>query len=102
MSRVSLTATASYLPERVMTAAEVAQHSGIPEAVVDGETGLLSAEGDRVGLAANLSRLLGDERLRDRLGQQARALMTARFDLTKQTARLEDIYDEVAAAHPAR
>jgi glycosyltransferase involved in cell wall biosynthesis len=76
-------------------------HSGIPEAVLDGETGLLSAEGDRVGLAANLSRLLGDEGLREKLGQQARALMVARFDLRTQTARLEEIYDEVAALRQA-
>jgi len=96
------------LPTTVMEAAALGlpvvstHHSGIPEAVLDGETGLLSAEGDRVGLAANLSRLLDDPDLRDRLGRQARALMTAKFDLMKQTARLEDIYDEVAATYPAR
>ena len=59
---------------------------------------LLSAEGDRCGLAANLSRLLADEALRDRLGRQGRALMAAQFDVLTQTARLEQIYDEVAAA----
>jgi glycosyltransferase involved in cell wall biosynthesis len=96
------------LPTTVMEAAALGlpvvstRHSGIPEAVVDGETGLLSAEGDRVGLAANLSRLLTDSELRDRLGRQARVLMAAKFDLIKQTARLEDIYDEVTAAQPAR
>ena len=34
MTRVGLTATAHYLPERVMSAAEVAAASGIPETVV--------------------------------------------------------------------
>ncbi|MFI5891781.1 glycosyltransferase [Actinoplanes sp. NPDC051513] len=96
------------LPTTVMEAAALGlpvlatRHSGIPEAVADGETGLLSAEGDRRGLAANLSRLLADESLRDRLGRQGRALMVAKFDVLAQTARLEQIYDEVAAAHPAR
>ncbi|WP_433383526.1 glycosyltransferase [Actinoplanes sp. CA-142083] len=96
------------LPTTVMEAAALAlpvlatRHSGIPEAVADGETGLLSPEGDRPALAANLSRLLADESLRDRLGRQGRALMTAKFDVVAQTARLEQIYDEVAAAHPAR
>jgi len=92
------------LPTTVMEAAALGlpvvstQHSGIPEAVVDGETGLLGAEGDRVGLAANLSRLLDDEGLREKLGQQARALMLAKFDLRAQTDRLEQIYDEVAGS----
>jgi 3-oxoacyl-[acyl-carrier-protein] synthase-3 len=39
-SRVSLAATASYLPERWMTAAEVAERSGIPETVVVEKFGL--------------------------------------------------------------
>jgi 3-oxoacyl-[acyl-carrier-protein] synthase-3 len=39
-SRVSLAATASYLPERWMTAAEVAERSGIPESVVVEKFGL--------------------------------------------------------------
>jgi 3-oxoacyl-[acyl-carrier-protein] synthase-3 len=40
MTRVGLTATASYLPKRVMTAAEVAAASGIPEDVIVGKFGL--------------------------------------------------------------
>jgi 3-oxoacyl-[acyl-carrier-protein] synthase-3 len=40
MSRVGLLATAHHLPERVMTAAEVAAASGIPEAVVVEKFGL--------------------------------------------------------------
>jgi 3-oxoacyl-[acyl-carrier-protein] synthase-3 len=40
MRRVGLVATASYLPERWMTAAEVAERSGIPEQVVVEKFGL--------------------------------------------------------------
>jgi len=40
MTRVSLAATASYLPERWMTAAEVADRSGIPETVIVEKFGL--------------------------------------------------------------
>jgi 3-oxoacyl-[acyl-carrier-protein] synthase-3 len=40
MSRVGLVATAHYLPERVMTAAQVAAASGIPEEVLVGKFGL--------------------------------------------------------------
>ena len=38
--------------------------AGVPEVVVDGETGLLAAPGDRDGLRAALDRLLGDGELR--------------------------------------
>ncbi|MFI7601948.1 glycosyltransferase [Actinoplanes sp. NPDC049681] len=71
------------------------RHSGIPEAVVHGTTGLLSAEGDTAGLAAGLRALLTDASLRDRLGRQARAHARAGFDLVTQTRRLEELYDEV-------
>ncbi len=40
MTRVGLAGTASYLPERVMTAAEVATVSGIPESVIVEKFGL--------------------------------------------------------------
>jgi 3-oxoacyl-[acyl-carrier-protein] synthase-3 len=40
MTQVSLAATAAYLPERWMTAAEVAERSGIPEAVIVEKFGL--------------------------------------------------------------
>jgi 3-oxoacyl-[acyl-carrier-protein] synthase III len=40
VTRVSLAATASYLPERWMTAAEVAERSGIPEPVIVEKFGL--------------------------------------------------------------
>jgi len=40
VTSVSLTATASYLPERWMTAAEVAERSGIPEPVIVDKFGL--------------------------------------------------------------
>jgi glycosyltransferase involved in cell wall biosynthesis len=72
-------------------------HSGIPEAVVDGETGLLSAERDREALAANLRRILTEPDLRDRLGSAARAHIEANFDLAKQTLLLEDLYDTVSS-----
>jgi phosphatidylinositol alpha-1,6-mannosyltransferase len=41
---------------------------GVPDAVVDGETGLLCEEGDVDGIAAAILRLLGDEELARRMG----------------------------------
>lgn len=46
---------------------------GIPDAVVDGETGLFVPEGDPVALAEALARLFDDAALRTRLGDGGRA-----------------------------
>jgi colanic acid/amylovoran biosynthesis glycosyltransferase len=71
------------------------RHSGIPEAVLDGETGLLGDEGDVATLAANIERLLADDSLRAKLGAAGRAHVVEEFDLVKQSARLEDLYDSL-------
>ena len=70
-------------------------HSGIPEAVVDGGTGLLCPEGDRASLARAVRRLLTDDELRVRLGRQARRHVETHFDLGRQTRILEDLYEAI-------
>jgi colanic acid/amylovoran biosynthesis glycosyltransferase len=77
-------------------------HSGIPEAVVDGETGLLCNEGDRPALAEHIGRLLADDDLRVRLGRQARRHIAAHFDVRIQADILEDLYDSVIDRTMAR
>lgn len=72
------------------------RHSGIPEAVEDGQTGFLVKEGDRAGLAARIGTLLDSADLRREMGFAARALAVERFDRVRQADRLEAIYDEVA------
>ncbi|MBV7407498.1 glycosyltransferase [Maritimibacter sp. DP1N21-5] len=69
--------------------------SGITEAVVSGETGLLAPERDVVGLATHLSSLLADEGCRRRMGLAARRRVEQHFNIRTQTAALEKIYDEV-------
>jgi glycosyltransferase involved in cell wall biosynthesis len=56
---------------------------GIPELVVDGETGLLVQPRDPAGMAAALRRLLDDPDLRQRLGEAARRRAEERFDLPR-------------------
>jgi colanic acid/amylovoran biosynthesis glycosyltransferase len=72
------------------------RHSGIPEAVTEGETGFLVPERDRAALAGRLGALLGAEDLRRAMGAAARRLAEERFDRARLTARLEAIYDEVS------
>lgn len=70
-------------------------HAGIPEVVVEGETGLLVAEGDRPALAAAIGRLWRDAGLRAELGRRARQRACAHFDRADYTERLEAIYRQV-------
>lgn len=71
------------------------RHGGIPEAIVDGETGLLVAEGSSDELADRLAWLLeSSERAAD-LGRNARRHVTLHFDLRTQTAKLEHLYRSV-------
>ena len=66
MRRVGLAATASYLPERWMTAAEIAAESGIPEQVIVEKFGLrgkhIAAEDEHVSdLSVSAAQTLLDE-----------------------------------------
>ena len=70
-------------------------HGGVPEAVLDHETGLLSPEGDVMALAQNIDTLLTSPNLRDQLGKAARKRLERDFDVCRQTALLEAIYDAV-------
>jgi colanic acid/amylovoran biosynthesis glycosyltransferase len=71
------------------------RHGGIPEAVEDGSTGYLVPERDAAALGAALDALLAGDSLRARMGQHARRLVRERFDLRRQTARLEHLYAAV-------
>ena len=68
------------------------RHGGIPEAVLDGETGLLVSEGDDAALASALSKLLSNTDLRVQMGQRGREFVLESFDIEKQTKILESLY----------
>jgi len=70
-------------------------HGGIPEAVLDGETGLLAQEKDDSSLADKLDILLCDRELGKRMGRRGREYVCDMFDIGKQTSKLEAIYDDV-------
>ena len=78
------------------------RHSGIPEAIVDGGTGFLVAEGAVEPLARHIADLLAAPARRSAMGRAARALAEERFDSVRQGARLEAHYDRLVAEQPAR
>jgi glycosyltransferase involved in cell wall biosynthesis len=68
---------------------------GTPEAVVDGETGLLVPPRDVPALAGALEQLLGDDDLRRRLGEAGRSRVESHFAASAMTQRILEIYDEL-------
>lgn len=68
--------------------------SAIPEAVIDGETGLLAPPGSANELAAQLERVLSDPELRQRLIANARRKVEEDFDLHKNTVRMGALFAE--------
>jgi glycosyltransferase involved in cell wall biosynthesis len=78
------------------------QLSGIPELVVDGETGVLVQQRNAADLADALTRLALDATLRMRIGNQARQKVLAEFELRHNVARLAAIFRQVTQRHAAR
>lgn len=93
---VLLEAAASGLP------AIGSDHSGIPEAIVDGRTGYVVPEREAAPLARRIAELVGSPHLRAAMAVEARALAESRFDRARQAALLELHYDRVLADHVGR
>jgi colanic acid/amylovoran biosynthesis glycosyltransferase len=79
------------------------RHCDIPREVIDGVTGLLSAEHDWSSLARTIVRFysMADEEFQT-FSAAARAHVVAEFDSRRVSARLREVYGEIlAAATPA-
>jgi colanic acid/amylovoran biosynthesis glycosyltransferase len=72
------------------------RHSGIPELVIDGQTGHLTAERDAEGLATTIERLLRDRAGAERLAQAARARVEQEFDRGRQATRFDAYFRALA------
>jgi colanic acid/amylovoran biosynthesis glycosyltransferase len=79
-------------------------YAGMPEAVVDGVTGLLAPVADVHGLAERMQALLTDRGRAVALGAAGQRRVVADFDVLDRTRALEEIYDEVcrSARRPGR
>lgn len=64
-------------------------HSGIPELVEDGRTGLLAPEGEANVLADHLERLLSSPELARQLGEAGRRRVEAEYDVGRLVVQLE-------------
>lgn len=75
---------------------------GIPDIVRDGETGLLSPEGDVAALAGNLKRIIAEPAVADRLGMAARQHIRDLHTLGAGAARLEALAEKALRNHAHR
>jgi glycosyltransferase involved in cell wall biosynthesis len=66
--------------------------SGIPELVINNQSGLLVPPGDAQGLAAAMERLAADAALRQQLGNGGRNRVLDEFDLQKNAAQLVQLF----------
>lgn len=74
---------------------------GIPSVVEHGRTGLLVPPDDPSALRGALELLLGDAELRERLGREGRAMVSARASWEVVTERTLAVYREALSASPA-
>jgi len=66
---------------------------GIPEVVIDAETGLLVPPRNPQALAQALGRLQANPNYRQDLGRRGRELVVERFSLEQMAAEIEAVYD---------
>jgi starch synthase len=74
----------------------VCRAGGMPEQVVDGQTGFVTAPDDDADLAAAVAALVDDPALARRMGDAGRALIEERFDLRKQIVPFLQILREAS------
>jgi glycosyltransferase involved in cell wall biosynthesis len=74
------------------------RHSGIPEVVADGETGLLVEEHDAAGMGRAMARLAGDAALAGAMGKAARERAMTHFSQERSLAALAGILARIAGA----
>jgi glycosyltransferase involved in cell wall biosynthesis len=75
---------------------------GVPDAVFDGQTGLLVSPQDHRGLGDALARLLAAPDERSRMGDAGRAQVCAEFSLDRMVDELVGVYRDVATARGVR
>jgi glycosyltransferase involved in cell wall biosynthesis len=75
---------------------------GIPEVVVDGETGVLVPPRDPAAMADSIVKLVADEALRRRMGEAGRARAHERFSAERMVAETLRVYERISSVRRNR
>jgi glycosyltransferase involved in cell wall biosynthesis len=67
------------------------RHAGIPDAVIEGKTGLLVDEHDVEGMASALKKLASDSSVTRAMGEAARKHMEEHYDVVKLSAKIKGL-----------
>ncbi len=70
---------------------------GVPEAIIDKKTGILVPPGDPDALAAAILKVLNDEKLRIKMGNDGREYVKAKYNWSQNVQDMERIYLKVSA-----
>lgn len=76
------------------------RHAGIPDVVIEGETGYLVEERDVPGMARAMARVLDDGELAQRIGLAARHHIATAFPIERRVAQLWEIIEAAMSGTP--
>ena len=71
------------------------RHAGIPEVVLDGQSGLLVEEGDEIAMAQAMARLVLDPALAARLGDFGRRRVQSQFTIENHLLQVSQLLHQV-------
>lgn len=71
-------------------------HGGTPSVVKDGETGLLVDSADVEGIAQSITRLLGDDELRETFGRAGRQRLLDEFTFERFEQNLHEVFQSLS------
>ena len=70
---------------------------GVPDVVVDGETGFLVQSHSSNALASAIVKLLKDKNMRKRMGEAGRRRVNPAFGVEAMVRNIENVYEELIA-----
>lgn len=76
-------------------------HAGIPDVVIDGQTGLLSSENNTRAMTENMERIASDRKLAARMGEAGRNNIRRNFSIERHIAVLDSLIDKAIQNNPA-
>ncbi len=80
----------------------VSDAGGLPEVVVDGETGFVIKDGDSTLAAAAIKKLIDDPILRERMGAAGQEFVRSRYRWENTVKKMEELYKRITSRYPAK